>query len=251
MPTTNDFKHLANGVSANVLDQATFAALSTLLGNGFTSGIVNSQQFNKVLRQATTMAYVVAEFIRTQANVDVLDNGTPATIVTNMAAAVNALIAAAPTVVRQAMVVSDQKSSGTHGGASTSGVQTRTLNTVESNTISGASLTSNQVTLPAGTYSVIGIVPAGNVSSHRARLYNATDSANIILGSSENATNGAVSDLVDTNSIIVGRFTLAASKAIEVRHYTAQAESTWGLGNAVSEAGVNEVYTRLFITKES
>ena len=48
--------------------------------------------------------------------------------------------------------VRDEKSNGTAGGGFTSGsFQTRTLNTVMTNEISGASLASNQITLPSGT----------------------------------------------------------------------------------------------------
>jgi hypothetical protein len=49
--------------------------------------------------------------------------------------------------------VRDEKSNGTAGGGSTSGsYETRTLNTVMTNEVSGASLTSNQIILPSGTY---------------------------------------------------------------------------------------------------
>jgi hypothetical protein len=152
--------------------------------------------------------------------------------------------------VGQVMIVTDQKSSGTNAGASLAGVQARVFNTVDANTISGASLASNQITLPAGTYRVLGWAPAGNVGYHRARLYNVTDSANTILGSSENCTSASISDLVQTTSHLFGRFTIAGTKVFELRHYTSQVETNWGLGIAVSEASINEVYARLVITKE-
>ena len=51
----------------------------------------------------------------------------------------------------------DQKASGTAGGDFTSGAwQTRTLNTEVFNTITGSALAANQVTLPAGTYFLLG-----------------------------------------------------------------------------------------------
>ena len=54
----------------------------------------------------------------------------------------------------------DQKSSNTDGGTLTGGsFITRVFNTVVTNSISGASLSSNQITLPSGTYYVWGRAP--------------------------------------------------------------------------------------------
>ena len=50
------------------------------------------------------------------------------------------------------MHVQDQKPSGTDGGASVAGDNPRDLNTVLTNEIVGASLSSNEITLPAGKY---------------------------------------------------------------------------------------------------
>jgi hypothetical protein len=76
--------------------------------------------------------------------------------------------------------VRDEKSTGTNGGGSTAAtVHTRTLNTVVINRISGASLASDQVTLPAGTYRVQASCPtASGAGSNRAQLYNVTDASN-------------------------------------------------------------------------
>lgn len=87
MPT-NDFKTVADGGSANVLSQAAYTALTSFLDNGFSTGIVPSNQFNKVLRQASVMSFVLAQFIANQSGNDVLDNGTPATILANLLQAV-------------------------------------------------------------------------------------------------------------------------------------------------------------------
>ena len=57
--------------------------------------------------------------------------------------------------------IQDQKPQGTHGGTFTSGAwRTRDLNTVLTNTITGASLATNQITLPAGKYYVEADVPS-------------------------------------------------------------------------------------------
>ncbi|WP_199187338.1 MULTISPECIES: hypothetical protein [Pantoea] len=87
---TNNFKAFANTNSANVTSQAEYEALAALL-SGFQSGKASSAQINKVLRQSSTMAYVLAQFISDSASVDVLDNGSPATILANLKAGLTAL----------------------------------------------------------------------------------------------------------------------------------------------------------------
>ena len=82
MPT-NDFKAFATGNSANVISQADYLALAALV-SGFSSGKASSAQVNKALRQATVMANVLAQFIAVSANVDVLDDGNTAAILSNL-----------------------------------------------------------------------------------------------------------------------------------------------------------------------
>ncbi|HBZ1127913.1 glycine-rich domain-containing protein [Klebsiella pneumoniae] len=82
MPT-NDFKAFATGNGANVISQADYLALAALV-SGFSSGKASSAQVNKALRQATVMANVLAQFIADSANVDVLDNGNTAAILSNL-----------------------------------------------------------------------------------------------------------------------------------------------------------------------
>mgnify|MGYP000880234361 CR=1 FL=1 len=82
MPT-NDFKPFAVGNNANVIPQADYLALAALI-SGFSSGKASSAQVNKAIRQATVMANVLAQFIADSANVDVLDNGNTAAILSNL-----------------------------------------------------------------------------------------------------------------------------------------------------------------------
>lgn len=82
MPT-NDFKAFATGNGANVISQADYLALAALV-SGFSSGKASSAQVNKAIRQATVMANVLAQFIADSANVDVLDNGNTAAILSNL-----------------------------------------------------------------------------------------------------------------------------------------------------------------------
>lgn len=143
----------------------------------------------------------------------------------------------------QYLKVSDQKASGTDGGSSVANTitQTRTFNTVDVNTIIGASLSANQVTLPAGTYRVRGRAPGVQTGGHKAFLYNVTDATYTDIGSNAAtaATGGSFSD-----SVISGQFTIATSKTFSMRHITAFAVATLGLGGAVSSGQV-EVYAEL------
>ena len=73
--------------------------------------------------------------------------------------------------------VRDEKAAAAHGGASTSGsFLTRTLNTSVTNEITGASLASNQITLPSGTYYIFATVPIYAGDDSKFKLRNTTDS---------------------------------------------------------------------------
>jgi len=142
--------------------------------------------------------------------------------------------------------VRDEKAAATDGGASVAATwQTRTLNTVKTNEISGASLASDRITLPAGTYECDISAPAIIANSHRARLYNVTAAATVLVGTSEYSWTG---DTVLTRSFIRGRFTLSATTDLRVEHRTGSARSPDGFGVATSFGEV-EVYTDVMIRK--
>ncbi|WP_072205307.1 gp53-like domain-containing protein [Enterobacter kobei] len=85
---TNNFKAFALDPNANVMSQADWEALPALL-SGFTAGKAASAQVNKALRQGSTIAAVVGQFIA-NSGVDALDNGDVSGLVTKFT---NALIA--------------------------------------------------------------------------------------------------------------------------------------------------------------
>ncbi|AVG77938.1 hypothetical protein [Pantoea ananatis] len=78
---TNNFKAFALAGNANVTAQADYEALPAL-ASGFQGGKASSAQINKALRQSSTMAAVLGQFI-TQANLDALDNGNLSALLTN------------------------------------------------------------------------------------------------------------------------------------------------------------------------
>lgn len=137
------------------------------------------------------------------------------------------------------MYVQDQKPTGTAGGNTVVGYQTHDLNTTVVNTLVGATLASNVVTLPAGTYRCSGIAAATNGNFSRLFIYNNTDASYLALGSG--ARNLAT-------LVVQGQFTLAAPKDISLREWSSSAEAN-GFGNPISSTGQPEIYASLLIEK--
>ncbi|WP_194720827.1 hypothetical protein [Noviherbaspirillum malthae] len=142
----------------------------------------------------------------------------------------------------------DQKPQGTSGGNTglgTAGTITRTLNATVANTIAGASLSANQITLPAGTYRIRASAPAILQNAHKIFIYNVTDSTTLLTGTSSYAGNGATNE---ARSFVSGVFTLAVQKTISVRHYLQAVTSSPGdLGQSTGNG--TEVYTEVEIWK--
>lgn len=137
--------------------------------------------------------------------------------------------------------VSDVKAQNTNGGTFTVGAwRTRVLNTEDSDTNNDCSLASNQITLAAGTYECLISAPAYFVNSHQIRLYNTTGAAVILTGTSETC-NAVIGGHSQTRSFIVGRFTIAASQALEVQHICETTKTNDGLGAAANFT--SEIYT--------
>lgn len=143
------------------------------------------------------------------------------------------------------ILIRDEKPDGSHGGTFTTGSwQTRTLNTEVVDTGGNATLSSNQITLAAGTYRFRCTAGACNVNVHKAKLKNTTDSIEYI-GTSEYSNTANQT----TTSIVVGRFTIAAPKVFELQHRGNRTYATGGYGFA-SNFGVVEVYAQCEFWKE-
>ena len=138
----------------------------------------------------------------------------------------------------------EESSGGGSGSMSTSAWNTRTLNTVMTNEITSASLSSNQITLPSGTYYIYAYGLGYACTKHQTKLYNTTDASDVLLGNSSmaHATYGQ-----NTHSIVSGRFTISAQKVFELQSKSSSARATNGLG---VHAGLGtEVYTDANIWK--
>lgn len=220
---------VAQGKNAIIVNQASVAV--TVKGNASENISINALGLGQSL-----------------ANTMVLNPGDSVTLSSNGANQWNAFGMAKP--FYGYMLVKHELAQGTNAGASVAGVQTRPLNTVSANTISGASLASNQITLPAGTYRIRAEAVAEGGNPNRSYLYNVTDASNAILGTSEDTMASGASDYVSVRSAVIGRITIASAKVFELRQYISQAVAAYGLGIALNAVG-NEVYAFVEIIKES
>lgn len=194
--------------------------------NVFLNGGVTDPSINTILSgKEATLTYRTAPVVHFEVPDIVIDNDTFAT---------------------QLLHIQDQKPNGTHGGTFTKDAwQTRDLNTILTNEILGSSLSSNQITLPIGTYYVEAATPAHKVLYHKAKLANISDASDTIIGQNAKCATDTASM---TNAIVSGRFTIASSKVFEVQHRCDTNRDTDGYGDPGS-FGLVEVYTDVKIWK--
>lgn len=146
------------------------------------------------------------------------------------------------------VIIEHQEAATTHAGTFTSGAwRTRVLNTLVRNVGTLASLSSNQFTLPAGTYYIKWGTPGYFCNGHKSRLQNITDTTTGGIGTAESSPN-SMADIASTQSVGSTVVTIAGSKAFEIQHQCQTTATTAGLGRAAGFS-VNEVYTRVEITK--
>ena len=146
------------------------------------------------------------------------------------------------------MIVEDVKAYNVAGGDFTLGAdRTRDLNTVRYNTIPGASLAANQITLPPGTYEVEWSCPAYRVSRHWSRLWDTTGSVMLIMGSVMYADNNYNGENV---SLGRGVLTLLIESVLELRHRCITTVTTEGFGVATNTSGYNNVYTQIKLVRK-
>lgn len=98
MAPTVDYLPVATAGGANVDSQSNFAG-SSYQTTGFASGLAQSKQCNKVWRQASMMASALANYIANKLNVNVLDDGNSATLLTNLSKAIAPIIFIQPAQV--------------------------------------------------------------------------------------------------------------------------------------------------------
>jgi hypothetical protein len=125
---------------------------------------------------------------------------------------------------------------------------TRALNTSTVNTISGLSLASNQVTLPAGTYLIRASAPGVMCAAHQCRLAD-IDAGLQYYGTSEYAP--GTYQIAANRTFVVQRVTIAAAHKFELQHYPAglatAPATTFGVANTF---GGTNVFAQMEIEKE-
>lgn len=151
------------------------------------------------------------------------------------------------------VIIQDQKTAGTNGGTFTSGAwRTRDLTTTIFNNIgAGYSLSSNQFTLPAGTYIINAKAPAYNVSYHALRLRNITDGTTDIDGNTSQFHSLAAGNTRDVWAFLTGFITISGSKVYELQHRCSVTSATSGFGFAINASvPVNfEIYSTVEVIK--
>lgn len=145
--------------------------------------------------------------------------------------------------------IQDQKAANTHGGTFSSGAwRTRDLNTIVHDDTGAVTLSSNQFTLPAGTYRIRAWGHAWGVGSHQLALYNVTDSA-FVAGVYGEAAYVNSSSATGSASHLSGRFTIAGSKTFEIQHQCETTQATLGYGVGRSWM-TTEVFCNVELEKE-
>lgn len=147
----------------------------------------------------------------------------------------------------QTVTFNETQTSGTNGGTFTSGAwRDRTLNTTI-NSQSWASISSNEITLNAGTYYVEASAPANFCNAHKVKWRNTTDSTDTLIGTSE-FTSQTDTGGRQTRSFVEGIFTIAGTKAFKLQHQCGTTQATNGFGVA-SSFSVSEIYAIVNITR--
>lgn len=149
--------------------------------------------------------------------------------------------------------IQDEKSGGTSGGTFTSGAwRTRNLNTIAHDDTGEITVSSNQFTLPAGTYEVSIAPPCLRVDFHRARLQNITDTATVFYGQSCYGSSNADAKAGDqTAGELFGKFTISAPKVFEVQHRCTTTMANNGFGTAGESIADPEIFTQVQLWKLS
>jgi hypothetical protein len=143
--------------------------------------------------------------------------------------------------------VRDEKSAGTNGGSGSTSFTKVTLNTVMTNEISGASISSDVITLPSGTYYINAIVTGLYCGMLKSKLRNTSDGTDTLIGSTVKPPDVGSDSLGSVDSFVIGRFTIASQKNFELQRRVDTAY-THSAGYAANY-GVVEVYSQCQIWK--
>ena len=128
-------------------------------------------------------------------------------------------------------ILADQKASNTHGGTFTSGAwRTRDLNTEISDVDGIVSISSNQFTLQAGTYTIEWACTTMETNNSITQLYNVTDTSTVTTGFSHYTFAGGSVQSGDGGSAVT---TIGGAKAFEIRNHCGTTVGGYGFGHRI------------------
>jgi hypothetical protein len=156
----------------------------------------------------------------------------------------NLVFAAANPTAPATAIFNETQASGTAGGAAVTGsFQKRVLNTTVVNNITGCSIASSVITLPAGTFVITANSPHFVPQFAKIILRNTTASTNAIIGMSCYSN---VGDAV-TVALLTGTVTTTAATTFELQYQVTGSTVGQSLG-VQSSFGVSEIYATIQIT---
>ncbi len=207
--------------------------------------IAQTQTLDQIIFNTAVDDVTQAQFI--DETIFLASNDDHQIIVNNLTQAQSLDVTAITHTVGSLMIVEDNFARGVSGGTATAGVNTRVLDNVVINSITGASLATNQITLPSGTYEIEATCgQIIDVEEAKMYLYNVTDASDEVLGDSAYSHIDA-GFIAGGGTSLQGRFTIAAEKDFEIRTYVGVTQPTDGLGNP-NDDGINvEIYLQVVI----
>ena len=144
----------------------------------------------------------------------------------------------------QVFRIEHQEAAGVNSGNAASGSWiTRPLNTIMKNDIPGASLSSNVVTLPGGTYEVVAVGGGYYMNGYQTRIRDTTNNTTLVVGSSEHSpATGA--DQSQSKSHVYGEFVLSDTATVEFQMQVQNTRNGDGFGTS-QNFGEVEVYSQV------
>jgi len=143
----------------------------------------------------------------------------------------------------------DKKPEDTPGGTFTAGTWwPRDLTQEQADPENICTLAANQFVLAPGTYRCNISCPGFKCSWHKARLYNVTAAAIILMGTSEYAH---YIGYAQTRTHVVGRFTVPAAQTLEIQHRGKITAADVGFGQPSDFPGTDEIYTLVELWRET
>lgn len=147
------------------------------------------------------------------------------------------------------LLYADLRSSGTDGGTPTAGAwATRTINTEVIDTHNLGTLSSNQMTLLAGTYRFRAWGVLAACGKGACRLFNVTSGA-AVTGQIIESVYSFSPSYMSIKAECLGRFTIASSAAFSLQYWVEAANANNGLGVAKG-FGDNEYYAAVEFWRE-